>query len=219
VDFAEAYLVAHAEVSGVSEIVSFDRSIDQSRASGDASHRRPLRHSSDQKQKPTAHDPSATSRCGPLPGSDRPGALRRRALLRTGLATFTASGSSNLRRVGQSQGLRSVHQSGRVVRRSTHPGRWPRRLVCPLVRVSSLSSVGGGHLTTSARFRARAPGPVSGRLSTTTSWRGWSRSRDFPLRFRRPRSLLGHPVPAKELGLPHGRLTGQRPDPDGVSAF
>jgi hypothetical protein len=32
--------------------------------------------------------------------SDRPGVLRRRALLRTGLATFAASGSSNVRRVG-----------------------------------------------------------------------------------------------------------------------
>ena len=29
VDFAEAYLVAHAEASGVGEIVSFDRSIDR----------------------------------------------------------------------------------------------------------------------------------------------------------------------------------------------
>ncbi len=28
-DFAEAYLVAQAEVSGIGEIVSFDRSIDQ----------------------------------------------------------------------------------------------------------------------------------------------------------------------------------------------
>jgi hypothetical protein len=32
--------------------------------------------------------------------------------------------------------------------------------------------------------------------------------------------LSGHPVPARELGLPHGRLTGHtRPDPDGVSTF
>ena len=26
-------------------------------------------------------------------------------------------------------------------------------------------------------------------------------------------------MPARELGVPHGRLTGQRPDPDGVSVF
>ena len=33
--------------------------------------------------------------------------------------------------------------------------------------------------------------------------------------------LPGHPVPARELGLPHGRLTGHHtaPDPDGVSTF
>jgi hypothetical protein len=44
--------------------------------------------------------------------------------------------------------------------------------------------------------------------------------RGFPLRFRRRRWLLGHPVPARELGVPHGRLTGHEdPDPDGVSTF
>jgi predicted nucleic-acid-binding protein len=35
-DFAEAYLVAQAEASGVAAILSFDRSIDRSRASLDA---------------------------------------------------------------------------------------------------------------------------------------------------------------------------------------
>ena len=59
--------------------------------------------------------------------------MRRRALLRTGRATFTASGSSNVRRVWQSKDLRSVHRDGRVARRSTHPDRGSRRLVCPLV--------------------------------------------------------------------------------------
>jgi hypothetical protein len=39
------------------------------------------------------------------------------------------------------------------------------------------------------------------------------------LPFGHRRSLLGHPVPAGELGPPHSRLTGQRPDPDGVTAF
>jgi hypothetical protein len=39
----------------------------------------------------------ATARGWQPVGSDRPGALRRRALLRTGLATLTASGSSNAR--------------------------------------------------------------------------------------------------------------------------
>jgi hypothetical protein len=77
----------------------------------------------------------------------------------------------------------------------------------------------GGHLTTSAPFPARTRGPVSGRLSTTASWRRWPCSHGFPLRFRCRRSLLGHPVPARELSLPHGWPTGLRPDPDGVSVF
>lgn len=78
------------------------------------------------------------------------------------------------------------------------------------------------HLTASARFRARAPSPVSGRLCGTASWRGWPSCPGFPLRFRSRRSLLGHPIPAGELSVPHGRLTaGTRapPDPDGVTAF
>jgi hypothetical protein len=37
--------------------------------------------------------------------------------------------------------------------------------------------------------------------------------------FGHRRSLLGHPLPGEGLGPPHGRLTGQRPDLDGVSAF
>src|SRR5215831_4955063 len=41
----------------------------------------------------------------------------------------------------------------------------------------------------------------------------------FPLPFGRQHSLLGHPIPAGGLGLPHGRLTGQNPDPDGVTTF
>jgi hypothetical protein len=35
----------------------------------------------------------------------------------------------------------------------------------------------------------------------------------FPLRFHGRRSLLGHPVPARELGVPRGRLTGPRSGP------
>jgi hypothetical protein len=42
----------------------------------------------------------------------------------------------------------------------------------------------------------------------------------FPVAFQPPAfSLLGHPIPAGELGVPHSRLTGQRPDLDGVTAF
>jgi hypothetical protein len=43
----------------------------------------------------------------------------------------------------------------------------------------------------------------------------------FPVAFRLPAFvLLGHPIPAGELGLPYGWLTGpDRPDPVGVTAF
>ena len=72
-----------------------------------------------------------------------------------------------------------------------------------VVIVSSLA-----HLTASARLRARAPGPVSGRLCGTTAWRGRPSRPDFPSHFGCRHSLLGHPLPAGGLGLPHGRLTG-----------
>jgi hypothetical protein len=40
------------------------------------------------------------------------------------------------------------------------------------------------------------------------------------LPFGHRRSLLGHPMPAGELGSPYGRLTGRhRPDPDGVTTL
>ncbi len=75
------------------------------------------------------------------------------------------------------------------------------------------------HLTTSALFRARAPGPVSGQLSTTIGWRGRTSCRGFLLPFSGRHWLLGHPVPAKELGSPHGRLTGQGRTQTGFSCF
>jgi hypothetical protein len=111
---------------------------------------------------------------------------------------------------------------GRVARRRTIRSRsWSVSSAGPfsatLVAASNLS-VGSGvvvifaslaHLTASARFRARAPGPVSGRLCGTTAWRGRPSRPGFPLRFRCRHSLFGHPMPAEGLGLPHGRLTGQ----------
>ena len=66
------------------------------------------------------------------------------------------------------------------------------------------------HLTASAPFRARARGPVSGRLSETAARRRRPSCPGFPLPFGCRRSLLGHPVPAEELGPPCGRLTGPR---------
>jgi hypothetical protein len=42
----------------------------------------------------------------------------------------------------------------------------------------------------------------------------------FPSPFGHRRSLLGHPLPAGELGLPCGRLTGSdEPDPNGVATL
>jgi hypothetical protein len=81
------------------------------------------------------------------------------------------------------------------------------------------------HLPTSARFRVQAtgrrPGPVSGQLYEAILKARSFASISCPLsRFRH--SLLGHPSPAQELGLPHGRLTDpcdHRPDLDGVSMF
>ena len=64
------------------------------------------------------------------------------------------------------------------------------------------------YLTASARFRAGPQGSVFGRLCGTAAWRGQPSCPGFPLRFRRRHSLLGHPMPAEELGSPHGRLIG-----------
>jgi hypothetical protein len=96
------------------------------------------------------------------------------------------------------------------------PWRSPRRLTCPSVPVLRSSFSSQAHLTASARFRVRAPGPISGRLSRTTTWRGRPSCPGFPLSFDYRHSLLGHQIPAEGLGLPHGRLTGQpAPDLDG----
>ena len=76
---------------------------------------------------------------------------------------------------------------------------------------------------TSACFRSRAPGPVSGQLYGQHRLEDRSRAAAFLLPFGRRHWLLGRPVPARGLGSPHGRLTGGTqaapPDPDGVSTF
>ena len=65
----------------------------------------------------------------------------------------------------------------------------------------SLGSSGHGrlastaHLPTSARFRARAPGPVSGQLYKAARRRSRAHWPCFPLPFGHRHSLLGHPVP------------------------
>ena len=89
-------------------------------------------------------------------------------------------------------------------------------LTTTLVVASSLSSGSGitssfssqAHLTASARFRVRALGPVSGRLSTTRQQGGLASGRGFPSPFGHRRSLLGHPSPAEESSPPHGQPAG-----------
>ena len=75
-------------------------------------------------------------------------------------------------------------QGSRPLVRSPRPRSW--RLTCPSVPGSSSSSSSQAHLTASARFRVRARGPVSGRLSRTTGWRGQPSLSRFPVAFRPP---------------------------------
>jgi hypothetical protein len=66
---------------------------------------------------------------------------------------------------------------------------------------------------TSARFRGRAPGPVSGRLyGQHPVWRTGTNAPAFPLPFGHRHWLLGRPVPATESSSPHGRPAGPHPD-------
>jgi hypothetical protein len=75
---------------------------------------------------------------------------------------------------------------------------------------------------TSARFRVRAPGPVSGQLYETASG-GLVITASLSRRLSATGiRFLGILFRARELGSPYGRLTGPpegRPDPDGVSAY
>jgi hypothetical protein len=93
------------------------------------------------------------------------------------------------------------------------------RPTCPRVPGLWPSSSLHAHPTASARFRARAQGPVSGRLSGTADRRSQPSRPGFRCLSARRRSLLDHPVPAGKLGLACGRRTGHaqaHPDPDGV---
>ena len=98
----------------------------------------------------------------------------------------------------------------------------------PCVVASNLS-VGSGviviffcwaHLTASARFRVRAPGPVSGRLSTDRPAGGLHRSRWFPVAFRPPAFASRSSCSRRGVGPSSRsayRTTGS--DPDGVTTF
>jgi hypothetical protein len=67
----------------------------------------------------------------------------------------------------------------------------------------------GAHLTASAPFRAGPLGPYPAGYPKRPAG-GQVIRLGFPLPFGRRHSLLGHPVPAGELGPPHGRLTEPR---------
>ena len=119
--------------------------------------------------------------------SDRPSAFRRSALLRTRTCGFHRIRLKQASKIRWLEPVRSDPGLGeRGVRGSTHHDHWSRRLVCPLVGGSSSSSSSGAHLTTSARFRARAPGPVSGRLSETAAWKEATSLSRFPAAFPPP---------------------------------
>jgi hypothetical protein len=73
----------------------------------------------------------------------------------------------------------------------------------------------------SARFRARAPGPVSGQLCSAPGGRAGRDGTGFLLPFGRRHLLLGHPVPPRAsapltIGLPRRKGSA---DPSGVSMF
>jgi hypothetical protein len=87
--------------------------------------------------------------------------------------------------------------------------------------VASNLSVGSGvivnffslaHLTASARFRARAPGPYPA-VIRDDQLEGWSTAAVSRCVSAAGVSLLGHPIPVEELGPPCGRLTGQAAGP------
>ena len=66
----------------------------------------------------------------------------------------------------------------------------------------------------SARFRARAPGPVSGQLCSASGGGAGHDGAGFLLPFGRRRSLRGHPVPPGDsaplaIGLPHHPLAAR----------
>ena len=70
--------------------------------------------------------------------------------------------------------------------------------------------------STSALFRG---GPLRARIRPVIRhdrWEEQSYVSLFPSRFRRRRSLLEHPIPAGELTLPHGWVTGALRTPSGL---
>ena len=150
--------------------------------------------------------PARTPRCRSC--RIAPGTLLRPGPPRNRTGTFQRIRLEQAVEVRWRNVIRSAHKAGACRPRV----RSPRRCAA-----ASNLSVGSGivvfffslaYLTASARFRAGPQGSVSGRLCGTAAWRGQPSCPGFPLRFRRRHSLLGHPMPAEELGSPHGRLIG-----------
>jgi hypothetical protein len=113
---------------------------------------------------------------------------------------------------------RSTSRYTRKILRSVHR----KASNLPLGSSGSRSSSSPAHLPTSARFRARARGPLSGQLYGATGGGPVMLSR-FPAAFRLPASASWASFPARELSPTYDRLTGtlqlDEPDPDGVSTF
>ena len=129
------------------------------------------------------------------------GALPRPGPLRTVRAALTAHGSSKPVRVGRfvvirpfCDGPRSVHRRSGV------------QLVLGFSHLSQPHLL--AHLLLSAPFRVGHK-PVSGQLSADAPVKADACVPAVSCRLSTHRhSLLEHPWPAEELGLPHGRLTG-----------
>ena len=79
---------------------------------------------------------------------------------------------------------------------------------CPSVPGSISIASSQAHLATSAPFRVRAHARIRPVIRGTAGGGAAHHVPRFPLPFGHRHSLLGHPVPAGEIGLPHGRPTG-----------
>ena len=171
--------------------------------------------------------PSSGQHCAPSPAARSPACWRA-----SGASTSATCGPSEVPRLRRREDpLPQPPYVPLAARQSTGASRGSRPLVRSprLIAAASNLSFGSGvsviFLFTGSpghvsALSGRAPGPVSGRLSRTT---GGGASHLVPV--SRCLSAAGVRflailLPAGELGLPYGRLTGQRrPDPDGVAAF
>jgi hypothetical protein len=101
-----------------------------------------------------------------------------------------------------------VSSSSAATRRPSVRSPPKRRPTCPRVRTPRRSDR-GAHLTRVSTLSGPGTSPVSGQLAGTASGRA---SHPVPVSCCLSAAgvrFSGHPVPARELGLPHGRLTGR----------